>query len=212
LEGLQKNSGPPIHKLSPEQARKDLFSIQAAPIEKLEADMENRSIPVGQTGEISIQIVRPPNKKDIDLHAVIYLHGGGWVPGGSDTHDRLVRELANRAQVVIVFVDYTLSPEAKYPESLEQAFAATKWVAENGQTININPMLLAIAGDSAGGNIAAGITLLAKERGGPNIKFQLLFYPVTDTNFDTPSYIAYQDGYFLTREGMKWFWDKLHNR
>jgi acetyl esterase/lipase len=95
---------------------------------------------------------------------------------------------------------------------LEQAFAATKWVAENGQTININPMLLAIAGDSAGGNIAAGITLLAKERGGPNIKFQLLFYPVTDTNFDTPSYIAYQDGYFLTREGMKWFWDKLHNR
>jgi acetyl esterase len=169
--------------------------------------MENRSIPVGPTGEISIQIVRPPNKKDIDLPAVIYLHGGGWVLGGSDTHDRLVRELATRAQVVIVFVDYTLSPEAKYPDSLEQALAATKWVAENGQTINVNPMLLAVAGDSAGGNIAAAVTLLAKERGGPNIKFQLLFYPITDANFDTPSYIAYQDGYFLTREGMKWFWD-----
>jgi acetyl esterase len=169
--------------------------------------MENRSFPVGPTGEISIQIVRPPNKKDIDLPAVIYLHGGGWVLGGSDTHDRLVRELATRAQVVIVFVDYTLSPEAKYPDSLEQALAATKWVAENGQTINVNPMLLAVAGDSAGGNIAAAVTLLAKERGGPNIKFQLLFYPITDANFDTPSYIAYQDGYFLTREGMKWFWD-----
>jgi acetyl esterase len=85
--------------------------------------------------------------------------------------------------------------------------AATKWVAENGQTINVNPSRLAVAGDSAGGTLAAAVTLLAKERGGPKNKFQLLFYPVTDANFDTSSYIAYQDGYFLTREGMKWFWD-----
>jgi acetyl esterase len=137
----------------------------------------------------------------------VYLHGGGWVLGGSDTHDRLVRELANGAQVAIVFVNYTLSPEAKYPVSLEQAYAATKWVAENGQTINVNPSRLAVAGDSAGGTLAAAVTLLAKERGGPKILFQLLFYPVTDANFDTPSYMAYQDGFFLTREGMKWFWD-----
>ena len=205
LESLQKSSGLPIYKLSPEQARNVLSSVQAASIEKLEADIDNRSIPGGPTGEVSIQIVRPPGTRNTNLPAVVYLHGGGWVLGGSDTHDRLIRELANGAQVAIVFVNYTLSPEARYPVSLEQAYAAAKWVAENGQTINVNPTQLAVAGDSVGGNMATAVTLLAKERGGPSIK--LLFYPVTDANFDTPSYMAYQDGYFLTREGMKWFWD-----
>ena len=203
LESLQKSSGPPIYKLSPEQARNVLSSVQAAPIEKLEADIDNRSIPGGPTGEVSIQIVRPPGTRNTNLPAVVYLHGGGWVLGGSDTHDRLIRELANGAQVAIIFVNYTLSPEARYPVSLEQAYVAAKWVAENGQTINVNPTQLAVAGDSVGGNMATAVTLLAKERGGPSIKFQLLFYPVTDANFDTPSYMAYQDGYFLTREGMK---------
>ena len=107
----------------------------------------------------------------------------------------------------LFFFNYTPSPEAKYPVPVEQAYAATKWVAENGQTINVNSSRLAVAGDSVGGNMATAVTLLAKERGGPNIMFQLLFYPVTDANFDTPSYRAYQDGYFLTREAMKWFWE-----
>jgi acetyl esterase len=207
LEGLQKNSGPPIYKLSPEQARNILSSIQAAPIEIPDADIENRSIPGGPTGELSIQIVRPPGTNNTILPVVVYFHGGGWVLGGSDTHDRLIRELVNGAQVAIVFVNYTPSPEAKYPVSLEQAYATTKWVAENGQTINVDPTRLAVAGDSVGGNMAIADTLLAKERKGPDIKFQLLFYPVTDANFDTPSYMQYQEGYFLTREAMKWFWD-----
>ena len=110
-------------------------------------------------------------------------------------------------RAAIVFVNYTRSPEAKYPVSLEQAYAATKWVAENGQSINVDPTRLAVAGDSAGGNLAAAVTLLAKERGGPNIKFQLLCYPPTDASFDTPSYMEYQDGFALTREGLKWYWD-----
>lgn len=138
----------------------------------------------------------------------MYFHGGGWVLGGPDTHDRLVRELANDAHAAIVFVNYTPSPEAKYPVPIEQAYAATKWVAENGHTINVDSSRLAVVGDSVGGNMAAAITLLAKERGGvPKINYQVLFYPVTDANFVTPSYNAYQDGYFLTRENMKWFWD-----
>jgi acetyl esterase len=137
----------------------------------------------------------------------MYFHGGGWVLGGADTHDRLLRELANGAHAAIVFVNYTLSPEAKYPVPVEQGYAATKWVAENGQTINVNSSRLAVVGDSVGGNMAAAIALLAKERGGPKINFQVLFYPVTDANFDTPSYNAYQDSYFLTGEAMKWFWD-----
>jgi acetyl esterase len=191
LEGLQKNSGPPIYKLSPEQARNVLSSVQAAPIEKLDADIENRSIPGGLTGELSVQIVRPPDSHNTILPVVVYFHGGGWVLGGSDTHDRWKRELANGAQVAIVFVNYTPSPEAKYPVPLEQAYAAAKWVAENGQTINVDPTRLAVAGDSVGGNMAIAVTLLAKERGGPKIKFQVLFYPVTDANFDTPSYMEY---------------------
>ncbi len=110
LESLQKNPGPPIYKLSPEQARNVLSSVQAAPIEKLEADIENHSIPGGPTGEVSVQIVRPPGTNNTNLPVVVYFHGGGWVLGGFDTHDRLVRELANSAQVTIVFVNYTPSP------------------------------------------------------------------------------------------------------
>ena len=207
LESLQQNSGPPLYTLSPQQARAVLSGLQAGPIEKLSAEIENRTIPGGPTGEISIQIVRPPSSSNETLPVVMYFHGGGWVLGGADTHDRLVRELANGAHAAIFFVNYTPSPEAKYPVPVEQAYAATKWVAENGQTINANSSRLAVAGDSVGGNMATAVTLLAKERGGPNIMFQSLFYPVTDANFDTPSYRAYQDGYFLTREAMKWFWE-----
>ena len=207
LESLQKNSGPPIYKLSPEQARNVLSSVQAAPIEKLDADIEARSIPGGPTGDVSVHIARPPGTRNISLPVVVYCHGGGWVLGGFDTHDRLVRELANGAQVAVVFVNYTPSPEAKYPVPLEQAYTVAKWVAENGKTINVDPSRVAVAGDSVGGNMAAAVTFLSKQRGGPNIRFQVLFYPVTDANFDTPSYMEYQDGYFLTREGMKWFWD-----
>ncbi len=137
----------------------------------------------------------------------MYFHGGGWVLGGFDTHDRLVREIANGAHAVIVFVNYTPSPEAKYPVAIEEAYAVTKWVAQNGNIIHVNSSRLAVAGDSVGGNMATVVALLAKERGGPQIKFQLLFYPVTDTNFETPSYLTYQNGYWLTRDAMKWFWN-----
>jgi acetyl esterase len=209
LESLQQNPGPPLYTLSPEQARAVLSGLQAGiPVKKLAADMENRTIPGGPNDtDISVQIVRPPNTSNETLPVVMYFHGGGWVLGGFDTHERLVRELANGANAAIVFVNYTPSPEAKYPVSLEQAYAATKWVAQNGQTINVNSSNLALVGDSVGGNMAAAVALLAKERSGPPIKFQVLFYPVTDANFDTPSYMAYQEGYFLTREAMKWFWD-----
>lgn len=209
LESLRQASGPPLYKLSPEQARAVLSGLQASiPVKKLPADIENRTILDSPNGtELSIQIVRPPNNNNKTFPTIMYFHGGGWVLGGFDTHERLVREIAIGAHAAVVFVNYTPSPEAKYPIPLEQAYAATKWVAENGQTINVNSSHLAVVGDSVGGNMAAAVALLAKERGGPKIKYQVLFYPVTDANFDTPSYTAYQDGYFLTREAMKWFWD-----
>ena len=209
LESLQQASGPPLYTLSPEQARAVLSGLQASiPVKKLPADIENRTILGGPNGtEVSIQIVRPPNNNNKTFPTIMYFHGGGWVLGGFDTHERLVREIAIGAHAAVVFVNYTPSPEAKYPVPLEQAYAATKWVSENGQTINVNSSHLAVVGDSVGGNMAAAVSLLAKDRGGPKIKYQVLFYPVTDANFDTPSYTAYQDGYFLTREAMKWFWD-----
>jgi acetyl esterase len=137
----------------------------------------------------------------------MFFHGGGWILGGFDTHERVVRELANNVNAAIVFVNYTPSPEAKYPVSLEQEYAASRWVAENGQIIHVDPSRLAVVGDSVGGNMAAAFTLLAKDREGPSITFQVLFYHVIDANFDTSSYVKYQEGYWLTREAMKWFWN-----
>ncbi|MGB8101147.1 MAG: alpha/beta hydrolase [Nitrososphaeraceae archaeon] len=209
LKSLQQNPGPPIYTLLPDQARAVLSGLQASgTVQKLPAEIENRTIPGGPNAkEISITIVRPQSNSNETLPVVMYFHGGGWVLGGFDTHERLVRELANKANVVVIFVNYTPSPEAKYPVALEEAYAATKWIAQNGKTVNVNASRLAVAGDSVGGNMAAAVALLAKERDGPPIRYQLLFYPVTDANFETSSYMKYQEGYWLSREAMKWFWD-----
>ena len=209
LANLRQKGGPPIYTLSPSDARAVLSGLQASiPVKKLPADIENYNISISTDGkDIPITIVRPPNSSNETLPVVMFFHGGGWILGGFDTHDRLVRELANNVNAAIVFVNYTPSPEAKYPVSLEQAYAATKWVSKNGQTIHVDSSRLAVVGDSVGGNMVAAFTLLAKQRGGPKIDFQVLFYPVIDASFDTSSYMKYQDGYWLTREAMKWFWD-----
>lgn len=214
LNNLQQQGGPPIYTLSPDKARGVLSGLQAStPVQKLPADVENRTIPGGSNSkDVSITIVRPRNSNIEPLPVVIFTHGGGWVLGGFDTHERLVREIAIKANVVVVFVNYTLSPEGKYPTALEQAYATANWVARNGQSINVDSSRLAVVGDSVGGNLTAALTLLAKERGGPSIRFQVLFYPVTDANFDTPSYEKYEQGYWLTREGMKWFWNNYTSK
>lgn len=214
LNNLQQQGGPPIYTLSPDKARGVLSGLQASsPVQKLPADVENRTIPGGSNSkDVSITIVRPQNSRNDTIPVVVFTHGGGWVLGGFDTHERLVREIANKANVVVVFVNYTLSPEAKYPTALEEAYAVANWVARNGQSINVDSSRLAVVGDSVGGNLTAALTLLAKERGGPSIRFQVLFYPVTDSNFDTSSYRKYAEGYWLTREGMKWFWNNYTSK
>jgi acetyl esterase len=207
LESLQKNEGPPLYTLTPNDARAVLSGLQSGPVQKPPAEIGNQTIEGGPNGEISIKIVKPNGSVSETLPVVMYFHGGGWVLGGFDTHERLLSELANGAHAAVVFVNYTRSPEAKYPIPLEEAYLATKWIAENGQTLNLDTSRIAVAGDSVGGNMAAAVTLLSKERGGPSIVFQLLFYPVTDASFDTGSYTSYQKGYFLTMEAMKWFWN-----
>ena len=173
---------------------------------KLTADIEDLNIPGGPNGNISIRIVRPNGTDDM-LPVVMYFHGGGWVLRDKNSHDRLIREIANGSNAAVVFVNYTPSPEAKYPIPIEEAYAATKYIAENGNKHNLDSSRLVAADDSVGGNMATVVAMMAKDRGGPDIIFQLLFYPVTDANFDTASYQEFGTDHWLTTDAMKWYWD-----
>jgi acetyl esterase/lipase len=158
----------------------------------------------GRTVELTV--VRPAAVKK-KLPVFMFFHGGGWVLGDFPTHERFVRDLVVGSGAAAAFVNYTPSPEAHYPVAINQAYAATKWVAEHGDEINVDGKRLAIVGNSVGGNMAASVALMAKEQGGPQIKLQVLMWPVTDANFDTASYYQFAEGRFLTRNMMKWFWD-----
>ena len=137
---------------------------------------------------------------------ILYLHGAGWVFGNAHTHDRLVRELAVGTGAAVVFPEYDLSPEARYPAAIEQSYAAARWVVEYGAERGLDPTRIAVAGDSVGGNMAAALTLMAKKRGDVPLLHQVLFYPVTNAAFDTASYDQFATGYFLRRDAMQWFW------
>jgi acetyl esterase len=206
VEKLAAQGGPPLHMLSPAEARAVLAGLQTGEMVRLEADSEECTISGGPTGEIALRLVRPRGLAG-PLPVVLYFHGGGWMLGDKETHDRLVREIAIGAQATVVFVEYLRSPEVRYPVAVEQAYAATKWVAENGASIKVDPSRLALAGDGAGGTVVAAVTLLARERHGPRIAFQVLFSPVTDARFDTASYTQFAAGPWLTSEGMEGFWD-----
>ncbi|SPB15107.1 alpha/beta hydrolase [Caballeronia novacaledonica] len=206
IDTLAASKAPPIYTLSPADARNVLAGAQAQPVKKQVAKIEDRVIQAGPTGKIALRIVRPEHANG-PLPVVMYFHGGGWVLGDKNTHDRLVREIANGAQAEVVFVDYDRSPETKYPVPIEQAYAATRYVADHAREFNVDASRMAVAGDSVGGNMVAAVTLLAKERGGPKLRAQVLFYPVTDANFDDASYNQFANGPWLTRDAMKWFWD-----
>jgi acetyl esterase len=206
IDAVAAQGGKPIYKLSITEARNILESAQAQRVAKLATDIQQGTLAVGPTGDISIKIVRPP-KTSGTLPVIMYFHGGGWILGSYNTHDRLVREIANGARAAVVFVEYEPSPEAQYPVAIEQAYAATKYIADHAKEFNLDASRLAVAGDSVGGNMAAVVTLLAKERGGPRIQYQVLFYPVTDANLDNGSYREFTEGPWLTRAAMEWFWN-----
>ena len=137
----------------------------------------------------------------------MFFHGGGWVAGGTDTHDRLIREIAVAAHAAVVFVAFGRAPEARFPLALEEAYAATTFVVNHADSLNFDGTRLAVVGDGAGGNIAAAVSIMSKERRGPKIALQVLFYPVTAANFEAASYQVWRDGPWLTRQDMEWFWD-----
>jgi acetyl esterase len=198
----------PLYTLSPEAARDVLTSVQkSVPVTLAPASSEDRTLNVGPRGQTNIRVYRPESAKGT-LPVVIYTHGGGWVLGDRDTHDRLLRELAVGADAVMVFVDYDRSPESHYPIAVEESYAVLKYVAEHPTEFAADSRRIAIAGDSVGGNMTAAVALFAKERKGPQIKAQLLFYPVTDASMSTGSYTQFAEGPWLTKKGMAWFWDQ----
>ncbi|MFE5620738.1 alpha/beta hydrolase [Streptomyces virginiae] len=170
-------------------------------------DEEWLAVPGGPTGEVRTRIVRPVGATG-PLPVVLYIHGAGWVFGNAHTHDRLVRELAVGAGAAVVFPEYDLSPEARYPVAIEQNYAVARWITAEGHRHGLDAGRLAVAGDSVGGNMSAALTLMAKERGDVRLVQQVLFYPVTDASFDSASYLQFAEGYFLRRDAMRWFWDQ----
>ena len=206
LHALARENAPDVHEQSVEEARLGMTKSQSVYSTKLPANIEDHVLPCGPSGEVSVRVVRPPDH-ELPLPVVMYFHGGGWVLGDKAAYDRVLREIAHGADAAVVFVNFTRSPEVRYPVAVEEVYAATEWIAKNGRSLNLDSSRLAVVGDSAGGNLATVTALLAKERGGPAIASQILLYPTTDSGFDTDSYDQFADGHFLTRETMKWFWN-----
>jgi acetyl esterase len=206
LKKLNSVGGKPMEELSPSEARQVLISVQkSVDVELPPAKVS--TVKISHDGQqVDLTFVRPAGVEET-VPVFMFFHGGGWVLGDFPTHERFVRDLVAYSGAAAVFVNYTPSPEAQYPVAINQAYAATKWVADFGHEINVDGRRLAVVGNSVGGNMAAVVALMAKDRGGPDIRFQALMWPVTDADFNTESYQDYAEGRFLTRNMMKWFWD-----
>ncbi|KNX80633.1 alpha/beta hydrolase [Pseudomonas sp. 250J] len=206
LEALAAGGGKPLETLAPKDARAVLSGAQAGvKVDLSGIRVERRTIQAdGQP--LEIRVVRPEGAKG-ELPVFMFFHGGGWVLGDYPTHERLIRDLVVGSGAAAVYVDYTPSPEARFPTAINQAYAATRWVAEHGKEIGVDGSRLAVAGNSVGGNMAAVVALKAKEAGTPKLRFQALLWPVTDANFNNASYNQFAEGHFLTRNMMQWFWN-----
>jgi len=207
LKALNAGDGPPLETLSKEDARNVLIGAQASVnVDVSGVDISEKTI-TSDGLTVKLNIVRPQGVKT-KLPAFIFVHGGGWVLGDFPTHKRLVRDLVVASGFVAVFVNYTPSPEAKYPQAINEIYASAKWVAAHGDEINVDGKKLAIVGNSVGGNMATATALVAKEKGGPEFKLQILFWPVTDATFSQASYETYAKDRFLTTSLMKWMWNQ----
>lgn len=201
VDSLKGVKGPPIYKLSPADARQVLENLQAEGVKGPATKREDKML-----GKVSVQIVRPAGKEG-SLPAIVHLHGGGWILGSKNTHAHMADVIASQTGSAVVFVNYSPSPEAQYPIAAEEGYAVLKYLAEHGQELNIDPKHLSLLGDSAGGNLAIATTLLAIERKGPKVDALLLYYPVTSSDLNTPSYTQYSGGPWLTKAAMEWFWN-----
>lgn len=204
LEPLNAAPGPKLHELSPEQARSFFDQMQLPASEIPMAKVEDLQIP-GPAGDVTVRIYRPETSGDLPV--LVYFHGGGWVIGSIETHDATCRELARDAGCAVVSVEYRLAPEHRYPAAAEDCYSATRYVAEQAASLGLDPRRMAIGGDSAGGNLTAVVAQMARDRGVPELRFQLLIYPVTDADFGRGSYRENASGFLLETDAMRWFWD-----
>jgi acetyl esterase len=198
---------PYLFDLGPDKGRETVDAVQSGEIDRPDVEIEDRTVPGGPGGDVSVRIMRPKGT-DGEPPVILYTHGAGWVFGNAHTHDRLIRELTHGTRAALVFPNYSLSPEAHYPTAIEEIYAVLAWIANDGAAHGLDASRIAVAGDSVGGNMTAAITLMAKQRSGPELAAQVLFYPVTDADFDTNSYHQFAEGYFLRRDAMQWFWDQ----
>jgi acetyl esterase len=196
---------PYLYELGALAARKVLDDLQAAPVDKLPVDEEWVTVPAA-VGDVRVRLVRPQGVEG-PLPVVVYMHGGGWILGNAATHDRLVRDLAVGARAAIAFVEYTPSPEARYPVAIEQGYATAQWITRDGGSHGLDATRMAVAGESVGGNMTAALALMAKERGDVTFVQVSMYYPVTDAAMNTESYDQFATGYYLSRASMEWFWD-----
>jgi acetyl esterase len=210
LKEFSSDGGKPMEETTPAEARKVLEGAQTSvEVDISGIDIAEKTIYQDKLS-VKIFIVRPSGKTGV-LPVFMFFHGGGWMLGDFPTHKRFVRDLVVHSGLACVFVEYTRSPEAKYPTALHECYAGTKWVAEHGSEINVDGKHMAVVGNSAGGNLAAAVSLMANENN-LNLKFQLLFWPVTNANFETESYNKYATLSALTKNMMKWFWDNYTSR
>jgi len=196
---------PPYTDLSPEAARKQMLEL-ALPVDPALSvnKTEDRRIP-GPGGAIPIRLYYPEG--DPPFPVLVYFHGGGWVIGSIESHDALCHAISKTSDCLVVSVDYRLAPEHPYPAAPEDSYAATCWVAQNAEMIQADAGRIAVGGDSAGGNLAAVVAMMARDRQGPDIGRQVLMYPITGDDLNTPSYLQNAEGYVLTRDLMIWFWN-----
>lgn len=200
---------PRIYQLPPGEGREVLEKAQEEPVRMYPARMEKRMVMTKSWGRFPVYFVMPEQICS-PANVIFYIHGAGWVFGSFHTHEKLVRELAARTGCMVIFPEYDRAPEAKFPIAIEQCYAILcmlpQLTAQAGY--DMNPDTLTVAGDSVGGNMAIAMTLKAKYEEGPYIHKQLLYYPVTNACFDTESYCTFGEGYYLYRDGMKWFWNQ----
>ena len=201
------NAGDPVETLSKDKARKVLVDAQAGVAVDLSGIEESEKTITADGRAIKLTIVRPEGAQE-NLPAFVFIHGGGWILGDYPTHKRLVRDLVVGSKCTAVFVNYTPSPEAKYPQPVDESYAAVAWVAKHGREIAVDGTRLALVGNSVGANMAFAVSLLAKEKKGPAIKAQFLLWPVADAGFDTESYAKYSEQRFLTSSLMQWMFDQ----
>lgn len=210
LKVLNSSGGPPLETLPPLEAREVLVSAQVSVPVDLSGIEESEKTITADGFTIKLNVVRPEGVKG-KLPVFIFIHGGGWVLGDYPTHKRMVRDLVVLTGCAGVFVNYTRTPDARYPQAINEIYAATKWVAEHGEEINVDGRNLAVVGNSVGGNMTAATALKAKDQDGPKIKLHIMMWPVTDSNFETESFKQFGEKRFLTTPLMKWMWDLYTN-